>query len=62
MKHRIEGSIVEVGALSCEEHPRQTSCVMEGDEWILRIYKNPSAQVSAESIMDARAITQDSQP
>ena len=59
---RIGGSIVGVGVVGNDGSPRQTSCVVGGDAERLRLCKNPSAQVSAESIMDARAITINSQP
>ena len=56
------GNITGGGAESSVWHPRQTSYEEAGGAARLRLCKNPSAQVSAESIMDARAITINSQP
>lgn len=55
-------NIVGVDSWNCEARPRQTSCAMGDDAERLEIYKNPSAQVSEESITDAHAITINSQP
>ena len=47
-------TVVSVG--NSAWHPHQTSCEEVSDAEILRIYKNPSAQASVESITNARDI------
>ena len=56
MMNRSAGNITVVSVVDSDAHPRQTSCEEVSDAEILRIYKNPSAQASVESITNARDI------
>ena len=56
MMHRWRENITVVSVGNSDAHPRQTSCEEVSDAEILRICKNPSAQVSVESITNARDI------